>query len=104
MALTKADLTQRLTDAIGLTQREAKELVEAFFIEVSECLVRGEEVKLSGFGCFGTREKVERPGRNPLTGEVVMVTARRVVAFRPSRDLRLSAGQLLTKLQYRKVG
>ena len=104
MTITKAELTWEIVEAVGLTQREAKEMVDAFFSEIAACLVRGEEVKLAGFGAFQTREKVERPGRNPLTGEVVMVTARRVVAFRPSRDLRLVAGTKKIPDRVRKIG
>lgn len=104
MTITKAELTREIVEAVGLTQREAKEMVDAFFSEIAACLMRGEEVKLSGFGSFETRDKVERPGRNPLTGEVVMVTARRVVAFRPSRDLKSVAGTKMVPERVRKVG
>ena len=104
MTLTKAELTREIVEAVGLTQREAREMVDAFFSEIVTCLIRGEEVKLAGFGAFQTREKVERPGRNPLTGEVVMVTARRVVAFRPSRDLRLVAGTKRIPNRVQKIG
>lgn len=104
MTITKAELTREIVETVGLTQREAKEMVDAFFSEVAACLMRGEEVKLSGFGSFETRDKVERPGRNPLTGEVVMVTARHVVAFRPSRDLKSVAGTRKVPERVRKVG
>ena len=104
MTITKAELTREIVEAVGLTQREAKEMVDAFFSEITVCLIRGEEVKLSGFGSFETRDEVERPGRNPLTGEVVMVTARRVVAFRPSRDLKSVAGTKMVPERVRKVG
>ena len=88
MTLTKAELTQTVVDGVGLNQREAKEMVDAFFSEISTCLACCEDVKLSGFGSFETRDKVERPGRNPMTGETVMVTARRVVTFHPSNTLK----------------
>ena len=104
MTVTKAELTRDIVEAVGLTQREAKEMVDAFFSEIAACLMRGEDVKLSGFGAFETRDKAERPGRNPLTGEVVMVTARRVVAFRASRDLKSVAGKLTAPERVRKVG
>ncbi len=103
MTITKAELTREIVDGVGLTQREAREMVDAFFSEISTCLMRGEEVKLSGFGLFETRDKVERPGRNPLTGEVVMVTARRVVAFRASRDLKRASGTEKAPERVRKV-
>ena len=104
MTVTKAELIRTIVDTVGLTQREAKEMVDAFFSEITMCLIRGEEVKLAGFGVFETRDKVERPGRNPATGEVVVVTPRRVVAFRPSRDLRLAAGSKKPAERIRKVG
>jgi len=104
MTMTKAELTREIVEAVGLTQREAREMVDAFFSEIAACLMRGEEVKLAGFGSFETRDKEERPGRNPLTGELVMVTARRVVAFRPSRDLRSVAGTKKVTERMRKVG
>ncbi|NMF88121.1 integration host factor subunit alpha [Aromatoleum petrolei] len=92
MTLTKADLTQRIADAIGFNKREANEMVEAFFEEIATVLAGGEEVKLSGFGSFQLRQKVARPGRNPKTGETAVVRARRVVAFRPSIKLKGAAG------------
>ena len=104
MTITKAELTREIVEAVGLTQREAKAMVDAFFSEITMCLIRGEEVNLPGFGIFETRDKVERPGRNPATGEVVMVTPRRVVAFRPSRALRLAAGSKKPAERIRKVG
>ncbi len=84
MTLTKAELAQTLIDGIGLNNREAKQMVEAFFEEISATLETGEEVKLHGFGNFVLMDKPERPGRNPKTGEDVAILARRVVAFRPS--------------------
>ena len=88
MALTKAEMAERLFDELGLNKREAKELVEMFFDEIRACLVNNEQVKLSGFGNFETRDKKERPGRNPKTGEDVAISARRVVTFRPGQKLR----------------
>jgi integration host factor subunit alpha len=84
MTITKADLAQRLVTLIGLNSREAKDLVEAFFEEIADCLEAGREVKLAGFGNFEVRDKRARPGRNPKTGEAFAVSARRVVVFRPS--------------------
>ena len=88
MALTKADLVDDLFEQIGLTKLEAKDLVELFFEEIRVALERGEPVKLSGFGNFDLREKNERPGRNPKTGEEIPITARRVVTFHPGQKLR----------------
>lgn len=87
-ALTKAQMADRLFDELGLNKREAKEIVETFFSEVRNALERNEQVKLSGFGNFDLREKGERPGRNPKTGEEIPITARRVVTFRPGQKLK----------------
>ncbi len=88
MTLTKAELTTRLVDGIGLTTGESRDLVDAFFSEIATTLSQGEEVKLAGFGAFDVRDKVARPGRNPKTGQTVLVTARRVVGFRSSNKLK----------------
>lgn len=88
MALTKAEMAEHLFDELGLNKREAKDIVEMFFEEIRCALERGEQVKLSGFGNFDLREKNERPGRNPKTGEEIPITARRVVTFRPGQKLK----------------
>lgn len=88
MALTKADMAERLFEEFGLNKREAKDLVEAFFEEIRNALESGEQVKLSGFGNFNLRQKNERPGRNPKTGEEIPITARRVVSFHPGQKLK----------------
>ncbi len=87
-ALTKADMAERLFEELGLNRREAKEIVEDFFEEIRGCLERNEEVKLSGYGNFELRDKGQRPGRNPKTGEEIPIKARRVVTFRPGQKLR----------------
>ncbi len=73
---------------LGLNKREALELVDLCFEELVACLALGEPVKLSGFGNFALRDKKERPGRNPRTGEKIPVSARRVVTFRPGQKLK----------------
>ncbi len=88
MSLTKADMADRLFDEVGLNKREAKEFVDAFFEAIRAALESGENVKLSGFGNFQLREKNQRPGRNPKTGEEIPISARRVVTFRPGQKLR----------------
>jgi integration host factor subunit alpha len=88
MALTKADIANRLFEEIGLTKREAKEIVEIFFDQISQALSGGQHVKISGFGNFELHNKNERPGRNPKTGEMIPVSARRVVTFRSGQKLR----------------
>lgn len=87
-ALTKADLAEKLFDELGLNKREAKELVELFFEEIRRSLENNEQVKLSGFGNFDLRDKSQRPGRNPKTGEEIPISARRVVTFRPGQKLK----------------
>jgi integration host factor subunit alpha len=88
MALTKADMAEKLFEELGLNKREAKELVELFFEEIRAALENGRQVKLSGFGNFDLREKNERPGRNPKTGEEIPISARRVVTFRSGQKLK----------------
>ena len=88
MSLTKADIADRLFEEVGLNKREAKEFVDAFFEAIKDALEGGENVKLSGFGNFQLREKNQRPGRNPKTGEEIPISARRVVTFRPGQKLR----------------
>ena len=88
MALTKADIADVLFEQLGLNKREAKEFVDLFFEEIRVKLESGEQVKLSGFGNFELRDKNQRPGRNPKTGEEIPISARRVVTFRPGQKLR----------------
>ncbi len=87
-ALTKAGMAERLHDELGLNRREAKEIVESFFEEIRHCLENNEQVKLSGFGNFELRDKPQRPGRNPKTGEEIPISARRVVTFKPGQKLK----------------
>jgi integration host factor subunit alpha len=86
--LTKAELAEMLFEQVGLNKREAKDMVETFFDEIREALQRGESVKLSGFGNFQLRDKPQRPGRNPKTGEEIPISARRVVTFHASQKLK----------------
>lgn len=86
--LTKAELAELLFEQVGLNKREAKDMVETFFDEIRNALERGESVKLSGFGNFQLRDKPQRPGRNPKTGEEIPITARRVVTFHASQKLK----------------
>ncbi len=88
MALTKADMAERLFEELGLNKREAKDMVDMFFEEIRGALENGLQVKLSGFGNFDLREKKQRPGRNPKTGEEIPISARRVVTFRPGQKLK----------------
>lgn len=88
MTLTKADLAKQLDEQIGLTNREAKEIVELFFQYIGDALTKGQQVKISGFGNYTLHDKSERPGRNPRTGEEVPVSARRVVTFHCGQKLK----------------
>ena len=88
MTLTKAELADLLFEKVGLNKREAKDMVEAFFEEIRGALERGESVTLSGFGNFQLRDKPQRPGRNPKTGEEIPISARRVVTFHSSQKLK----------------
>ena len=81
-------MADQLFDELGLNKREAKEIVELFFDELLDSLEDNVQVKLSGFGNFDLREKGERPGRNPKTGEEIPISARRVVTFRPGQKLK----------------
>ena len=87
-ALTKADLAEMLFDELGLNKREAKEIVEMFYGEISTALESNDQVKISGFGNFELRDKKSRPGRNPKTGEEIPISARREVTFKPGQKLK----------------
>jgi len=86
--LTKAELAELLFDKLGLNKRESKDMVEAYFEIIQATLVRGDDVKLSGFGNFNIRRKAPRPGRNPRTGESIPIAARNVVTFHASHKLK----------------
>ena len=88
MTLTKAELADLLFDKVGLSKRESKDMVESFFEEIRVALEEGDSVKLSGFGNFQLRDKPQRPGRNPKTGEEIPISARRVVTFHASQKLK----------------
>ena len=91
-SLTKAKMAESLFNAIGLNKREARELVDIFFEDLRVSLESGEQVKLSGFGNFDLRDKNQRTGRNPKTGEEIPITARRVVSFHPGQKLKTRVG------------
>ncbi len=97
-ALTKAQLAEMLYEQIGLNKRESKDMIDAFYDLIGARLVSGDDVKLSGFGNFQMRIKAPRPGRNPRTGELIPIAARRVVTFHASQKLKemLQTEQLST--------
>jgi integration host factor subunit alpha len=87
-AFIRAHLIERLTARLGFDKSDAHALVDAFFELIMQALENGDAIRLSGFGCFRLRDQRARPGRNPKTGAAVPVTARRVVLFRASRNLK----------------
>jgi integration host factor subunit alpha len=91
--LTKVDLAQYLFDVLGLNKREAKEVIDLFFEEIRIALENGHQVKISGFGNFNLRDKKERPGRNPKTGQGIPVSPRRVVTFHVGQKLKAKVEQ-----------
>ena len=86
--VTRSDFAERLRERFGLTSADANKMVDVIFDEISEALINDEEVKFAGFGTFKILEKNARMGRNPKTGAPAVITARRVVAFRPSTEFR----------------
>ncbi len=86
--MTKAEIVEQIYEQVGFSKKESAELVEKVFEAIKETLARGEKVKISGFGNFVVREKNERKGRNPQTGEEIRLPARRVLTFKPSLVLK----------------
>ena len=86
--ITKADLVEKVYQKIGLSKKEASELVDLVFLSLKGVLQKGDNVKISGFGNFIVRQKNQRVGRNPQTGEQIKISARRVLTFRPSQVLK----------------
>ena len=86
--MTKADIVEKVYQKIGFSKKEASELVEMVFGQLKDVLCKGDKVKISGFGNFVVREKKERIGLNPQTGDQIKISARRVLTFRPSQVLK----------------
>ena len=86
--MTKADIAEKIQEAIGLSKKESAELMEAVFSIMKNTLETGENLKIAGFGNFSVKQKADRRGRNPQTGEVLTIEARRVLTFKPSNLLR----------------
>lgn len=95
--VTRADLAEAVYREIGLSRSESSELVESVIDNISAALLRGENVKLAGFGTFSLRDKKERIGRNPKTGEAVPITPRRVLVFKASQVMRERVDSALSK-------
>ncbi len=88
MTVTRADLTEAVYQEVGLSRNESAHLVESVLEEVANTLAQGEAVKVSSFGTFSVRDKAQRIGRNPKTGEEVPILPRRVLVFRASHVLK----------------
>ena len=87
--MTKADIVETVYEKVGgFSKKEAAEIVETVFDTIKETLEKGEKIKISGFGNFLVREKKERVGRNPQTGDKITIRARRVLTFKPSQVLK----------------
>src|ERR687886_1941314 len=86
--ITRADLSEAVYQKVGLSRSESAALVELVLSEISDCVARGETVKLSSFGSFVVRDKGQRVGRNPKTGLEVPIDPRRVMVFKPSNVLK----------------
>jgi integration host factor subunit alpha len=86
--MTKADLVDKIFEKIGLSKKEAQEIIEILFDTMKQTFVEGESVKISGFGTFNVRNKVARRGRNPKTGEELEISPRKVITFRASNQLK----------------
>jgi integration host factor subunit alpha len=88
MAMTKAEIVERIYEKVGFSKKEASEVVEAIFEIVKARLENGEKVKISGFGNFVVHQKRPRKGRNPQTGDEIIISGRRVLSFKPSQVLK----------------
>jgi len=86
--MAKAEIVETVRQRVGLPQKDAAELVDSLFEMIRERMEKGEDIKLPGFGNFMVRQKRERVGRNPKTGEAIPILARKVISFKPSQVLR----------------
>ena len=86
--MTKADIVEKVSERIGVTEKESQDLVESVLNLLKSTLESGENIKISGFGKFEVKQKKDRRGRNPQTGESITIDARRILSFKPSTVLR----------------
>ncbi|MDA8084743.1 MAG: integration host factor subunit alpha [Nitrospiraceae bacterium] len=86
--MTKADIVDTIFEKVGLSKKEAQDIVENLFDTMKQTFVEGESIKISGFGTFNVRKKLARRGRNPKTGQDLEITPRRVITFRVSNQLK----------------
>ncbi|MCX6179475.1 MAG: HU family DNA-binding protein [Chlorobiales bacterium] len=90
--MSKAELVEKIAEQANLTKADADRAVKAFIHVVSSTLKSGDDVALVGFGTFTTVDRAERPGRNPLTGEAITIAAKKVVKFKPGKNLKEEVG------------
>jgi integration host factor subunit alpha len=88
MALTKNDIVEKITDKLEFSRKDSLDLLEAVISIMKQTLASGEDIKISGFGKFEVKQKADRRGRNPQTGEALIIEARRIITFKPSGLLR----------------
>jgi integration host factor subunit alpha len=86
--MTKADIVEKIFDKVGYSKKESAELVEMVFDIIKSTLEKGDKIKIAGFGNFVVKEKADRRGRNPQTGDPIVITARRVLNFKASQLLK----------------
>ncbi|MDY0301446.1 MAG: integration host factor subunit alpha [Trichlorobacter sp.] len=86
--MTKADIVERVHQKIGLSKKESAEMVESVFEIVKTTLESGDKIKIAGFGNFIVKQKADRRGRNPQTGESITIEARKILTFKPSQVLK----------------
>ena len=91
--MTKADLVEAIHEKVGLLKKESADIVELVFDTMKDTLESADKIKISGFGNFEVRDKRSRVGRNPQTGEVIEISARRVLTFKPSQVLKNALNQ-----------
>ncbi len=88
--MTKADIVEKIYDKVGFSKKESAELVEMVFDIIKNTLKQGDKIKIAGFGNFVVKEKADRRGRNPQTGEEITISARKILTFKPSQVLKTS--------------
>jgi integration host factor subunit alpha len=88
--MTKADIVEKIYDKVGFSKKESAELVEMVFDIIKSTLEKGDKIKIAGFGNFVVKEKADRRGRNPQTGDEIIISARKILTFKPSQVLKAS--------------
>ncbi len=86
--MTKSDIVERIYEKVGFSKKESAELVETVFDLIKSTLEEGDKIKIAGFGNFVVKEKADRRGRNPQTGEEITIVARKILTFKPSQVLK----------------